>query len=180
MTKIRVNINLRFDSDFEKFAMVFNNWLVKEYCSLIDFRNCDPHLTLTMGSVSFDNLPTLARLVGSFVSHLHPPPRFCLENPRRERLTGKYIMVDPEDDDEIAEIKHLLWEHVFDQIIPSKFGGPDNPPHITLGLVKRKFPTQIALRSHSYKKPVSVVAVRISETGMNGTCIGTLHEFPVK
>lgn len=164
------NIHWLIEEPLLSSVLTFNATLVAKLGSEIDFgADHRPHITLAMGDLVVASGERLRDAVLSLAKELRPLPVEFGEVYVDDR--GHYVFIDPRDQAPLTRTKEIAAIHTQGLIESSKFGGADNPAHLTLGYCAAPV-HMLPDSTHHFKMPsVTLRRIGASPCGAHGTCL---------
>ena len=135
---MKININFPVSGDTLSDSMSVNNAVNGRIASLIRFGqagNSSPHVTLVMGDVADDDVPTISEVVKEFVDVFDRPVMAEFGAPYREGVTGRYIFSDVSVPEAVAAWRSRLRE-ALSAYFMNNARMTDEALHLTLGVLE--------------------------------------------
>ena len=168
---MKLNINYMVDEQITNECLNINQKINQLAQGDINFSDgtCRPHITLLMGDVDEENLPEIEkRMKGLNFTSLYENIKF-----KKPYISGKYIVIDVEDDTKFKQDCQMLLDTFSDILTPGHFNIAKGTatPHITLGFAKKNPELEAYIESLEPLPDTMVDTISVAEAGAHGTVL---------
>ena len=178
MFPTKININIPADAFLSRYSLHQNERIVSRGFADIDFRTSRqlPHLTLLTGMIQSEADFIRLKDIVLRVSKEHHPFSFNLTAPYIAP-GGHFCFVGVTVPAPFFALKRELAALATSFMSFDFHGGPENPPHLTLGYFNQKQSTLAPLALDEFVQESWACKIALSLSGNRGSCIRDLSVF---